>query len=116
MMNEPGDFPFRPSDRNPVFYGSLDWHSCVEMFWLLVRLLKVAPEDVPAGQIRDALDARLTSEGLQAEAEFMATRTARRRNAPTGGAGRSRSPPSWKRGTTRTGAGGPPASSRCRRR
>ena len=71
LMNEPGDFPFRPSDRNPVFYGSLDWHSCVEMFWLLVRLLKVAPDDVPAGQIRDALDARLTSEGLQAEAGFI---------------------------------------------
>ena len=32
MMNAPGDFPFRPRDRNPVFYGSLDWHSCVEMF------------------------------------------------------------------------------------
>ena len=42
-MTAPGDFPFRPSDRNPVFYGSLDWHSCVEMFWLLVRLLKTGP-------------------------------------------------------------------------
>ena len=71
LMNEPGDFPIRPSDRNPVFYGSLDWHSCVEMFWLLARLLKVAPDDVPAGQIRDAFDARLTSEGLQAEARFI---------------------------------------------
>jgi len=71
LMNEPGDFPFRPSDRNPVFYGSLDWHSCVEMFWLLVRLLKVAPGDVPAGQIRDALEARLTTDGLQAEAAFI---------------------------------------------
>jgi hypothetical protein len=71
LMNEPGDFPFRPSDRNPVFYGSLDWHSCVEMFWLLVRLLKVAPGDVPAGQIRDALEARLTTDGLLAEAAFI---------------------------------------------
>src|SRR5580692_11180454 len=73
LMNGPGDFPFRPSDRNPVFYGSLDWHSCVEMFWLLVRLLKLAPGDVPAGDIRAALDARLTPEGLRAEAEFMTT-------------------------------------------
>src|ERR1700722_2316564 len=71
LMNEPGDFPFRPRDRNPVFYGSLDWHSCVEMFWLLVRLLKVAPDDVPAGEIRDVFDARLTAEGLQAEAGFI---------------------------------------------
>jgi hypothetical protein len=73
MMTAPGDFPFRPRDRNPVFYGSLDWHSCVEMFWLLVRLLKSAPGDVPAGDIRDVLDARLTHQDLQAEADFMAT-------------------------------------------
>ena len=73
MMTKPGDFPFRPKDRNPVFYGSLDWHSCVEMFWLLVRLLKAAPDDVPAGDIRDVLEARLTAEGLQIEADFMAT-------------------------------------------
>ena len=73
MMDRPGDFPFRPKDRNPVFYGSLDWHSCVEMFWLLVRLLKSAPEDVPAGDIRAVLEARLTADGLRVEAEFMAT-------------------------------------------
>ena len=72
-MTAPGDFPFRPRDRNPVFYGSFDWHSCVEMFWLLVRLLKSAPDDVPASDIRDALDARLTTDGLRAEADFMAT-------------------------------------------
>jgi hypothetical protein len=72
-MTAPGDFPFRPVDRNPVFYGSFDWHSCVEMFWLLVRLLRVAPGDVPASDIREALNARLTPDGLQAEANFMAT-------------------------------------------
>jgi hypothetical protein len=72
-MTAPGDFPFRPRDRNPVFYGSLDWHSCVEMFWLLVRLLKSAPDDVPGEEIRDALNGRLTPEGLRAEADFMAT-------------------------------------------
>jgi hypothetical protein len=73
MMTAPGDFPYRPKDRNPVFYGALDWHSCVEMFWLLVRLLKTAPDDVPAAEIRGALDARLTTQGLQVEADFMAT-------------------------------------------
>jgi hypothetical protein len=41
------------------------------MFWLLVRLLKVAPDDVPTDEIRDALGARLTSDGLQAEARFI---------------------------------------------
>jgi hypothetical protein len=74
MMTGPGDFPHRPSDRNPVFYGSLDWHSCVEMFWLLVRLLKTAPGAVDGDAVRTALNARLTSGGLAAEADFMASR------------------------------------------
>src|SRR5262245_55233850 len=52
MMSEPGDFPNRPRDRNPVFYGSFDWHSCVEMHWLLVRLLRTAEESVPAAAVR----------------------------------------------------------------
>jgi Protein of unknown function (DUF2891) len=43
------------------------------MFWLLVRLLESAPDDVPGKDIRDALNARLMPEGLQAEADFMAT-------------------------------------------
>jgi hypothetical protein len=73
VMRGPGDFPNRPRDRNPVFWGSFDWHSCVEMFWLLVRLLKTAPEAVPERGIRQALTARLTKEALQAEADFMAT-------------------------------------------
>jgi hypothetical protein len=72
LMNGPGEFPDRPRDRTPVFYGSLDWHSCVEMHWVLVRLLKVAGDAVPAAEIRAALDARFTAPGLRAEAEFMA--------------------------------------------
>ena len=29
----PEDLPRRPRERTPVFYGSFDWHSCVEMHW-----------------------------------------------------------------------------------
>ena len=71
LLTGPGQFPARPRDRNPVFYGSLDWHSCVEMHWVLVRLLKVAPGAVPAAEIRAVLDRQLTAAGLAAEAEFM---------------------------------------------
>lgn len=28
-MREPGDFPQRPSDRYPVFYGSYDWQAAL---------------------------------------------------------------------------------------
>jgi hypothetical protein len=72
LMNGPGEFPDRPRDRTPVFFGSFDWHSCVEMHWVLVRLLKVAGDAVPAVEIRSALDAQFTARGLRAEAEFMA--------------------------------------------
>ncbi|HTA09556.1 MAG TPA: DUF2891 domain-containing protein [Streptosporangiaceae bacterium] len=71
LMTESGDFPARPGERTPVFYGSLDWHSCVEMHWLLVRLLRLAGNSVPAGEIRDLLDAQFTADKLAAEASFV---------------------------------------------
>jgi hypothetical protein len=77
-MTKPGDFPFRPRARTPVFYGSFDWHSCVEMHWLLVRLLRAVPDSVPAGEIRAALDAQFSPVALAAEAEFIAGPNGRR--------------------------------------
>jgi Protein of unknown function (DUF2891) len=71
LMSEPGDFPARPAERTPVFYGSLDWHSCVEMHWLLVRLLRLAGDVVPSGEIRQLLDAQFTADKLAAEASFV---------------------------------------------
>jgi hypothetical protein len=73
LMSGPGDFPARPAERTPVFYGSLDWHSCVEMHWLLVRLLRLAGDAVPAGEIRELLDAQFTADKLAAEAGFVAS-------------------------------------------
>jgi hypothetical protein len=71
-MMAPGDFPRRPRDRNPVFYGSYDWHSCVEMHWLLVRLLRAVGDCVPGEQVRAVLDRQFTPEALAAEARFVA--------------------------------------------
>jgi hypothetical protein len=82
-MTGPRDFP-RPRDRNPAFYGSYDWHSCVEMHWLLVRLLRTVPDAVPADKIRAALDRHLTLGALRGEAEFMSQRGNRARQRPYG--------------------------------
>jgi hypothetical protein len=71
MMSEPGDFPNRPRDRNPVFCGSLDWHSCVEMHWLLVRLLRAAPDSVPASDIRATLDRQFAPGALAGEVAYV---------------------------------------------
>ncbi len=73
LMTGPGDYPARPSERTPVFYGSLDWHSCVEMHWLLVRLLRLAGDCVPAAEIRELLDAQFTAGKLAVEASFVAS-------------------------------------------
>ena len=75
VMTGPDDLPGRPREETPVFYGSFDWHSCVEMHWLLVRLLRVAGDVVPAGQIRALLDAQFTAAGLAAEAAAVTGRT-----------------------------------------
>jgi hypothetical protein len=74
IMTRAGDFPFRPKARNPVFYGSFDWHSCIEMHWMLVRLLRVTPDVVPAAGIRAALNGHYHARALRAEAEYVASR------------------------------------------
>ena len=73
LMSGPDGFPARPAERSPVFYGSLDWHSCVEMHWLLVRLLRLAGESVPAGELRGLLDSQFTVDKLAVEAGFVAS-------------------------------------------
>jgi hypothetical protein len=70
-MHAPDDILPRPRVRTPVFFGSYDWHSCVEMHWLLVRLLRAAPESVPAATIRAALDAHFTADALRTEAAYI---------------------------------------------
>jgi len=73
LMTGPDDVLSRPAERTPVFYGSLDWHSSVEMHWLLVRLLRLAGGAVPDGEIRAVLDGRFSPEKLAAEAAFVAS-------------------------------------------
>jgi hypothetical protein len=58
-------------DLHPAFHSSFDWHSCVHMHWLLVRLLSGWPDAVDASQIREALDENLTPAALAAEAAYL---------------------------------------------
>jgi hypothetical protein len=67
LMSGPGDLPNRPKDVYPAFYGCLDWHSCVEMHWAAVRLLRTAPDQVPAAEIRAVLDEHLTADNIEVE-------------------------------------------------
>jgi hypothetical protein len=84
LMLRAGDFPARPRERTPIFHGSFDWHSCVEMHWLLVRLLRSMPDAVPEDEIRSVLDEQLSEQGVMGEVGFV-----------TGGDGRGERPYGW---------------------
>jgi hypothetical protein len=84
LMTAPGDFPHRPRERTPAFYGSFDWHSCVEMHWMLVRLLRHSGDLVPQAEIRAALDEHFTAAALEAEARFIARPYEGRKQRPYG--------------------------------
>lgn len=73
-----------PREVHPAFYGSLDWHSCVEMHWVLVRLLRLFPHRPAASEIRAGLDRTLTPEALATEATFCADPTHRGFERPYG--------------------------------
>ncbi len=76
--------PGRPRERHPAFYGSYDWHSCVEMHWVLVRLLRATPAHVPEAEIRAVLDAHLTPKALATEARWFADPNRRTAERPYG--------------------------------
>jgi Protein of unknown function (DUF2891) len=83
FQKEAGPVP-RPRDLHPAFYGSLDWHSSVEMHWVLVRLLRLMPDRVPEDEARAALDRHLSADALAAEAQFFADPDRRSAERPYG--------------------------------
>lgn len=66
VITEPG--PYRTHrERHPVFFGSFDWHSCVEMYWAMVRIMKLLPGLPNEHAAREAINSLLTSEGMEQE-------------------------------------------------
>jgi hypothetical protein len=78
--NKPGDVMVGPGcartprELHPVFYGCFDWHSSVHSHWALVRLLRCCAWLGVAGEVRAALDVRLSEHGLDAEAAYFRER------------------------------------------
>lgn len=61
----------RPSQLHPAFHGSWDWHSCVHMHWLLVRLLTDQPDRLDAAAVVSTVDSTLTESALRAESWYL---------------------------------------------
>lgn len=70
VLNGPPDLK-APRELHPVFFGSFDWHSSVHMHWLLVRLLRQAPDLPEASRIRAVLDAHFTPERVEVELAYL---------------------------------------------
>jgi hypothetical protein len=84
LMRSADDVIVLPRQRNPAFYGSFDWHSCVEMHWALARLGRICRPQVPGEEIRAALDAHLTASALDTEARHLFDRANRNHQRPYG--------------------------------
>jgi hypothetical protein len=61
----------RPRDLHPAFHTAYDWHSCVHMHWLLVRLLSTHHAELDAARVVSTLDCTLTPAALRAEAAYL---------------------------------------------
>jgi len=60
-----------PRELTPSFYGCFDWHSAVHGHWLLVRLLRLFPDQSFDAPARAALEHNLTAERIAVEVEYL---------------------------------------------
>src|SRR6185295_12028229 len=68
-----GDADLRaPRDLHPAFHGSFDWHSCVHMHWLLVRIRRRLPALPDRDEIDALLDHTLRTFAIDGEIAYLA--------------------------------------------
>jgi hypothetical protein len=70
MMTGPDDRP-TPREVHPAFYGCFDWHSSVEMHWVLIHLLRLVPDAFDTTKAMNVLNAHLTENALAQEAAYL---------------------------------------------
>ncbi|KAA2214462.1 DUF2891 domain-containing protein [Teichococcus oryzae] len=73
-----------PAALHPVFFGSLDWHSCVHGYWMLAHLLRRYPDIPEAAAIRALFDRRLTAGAIEEERAYFDHPSARGFERPYG--------------------------------
>jgi hypothetical protein len=73
-----------PKSVHPIFYGSLDWHSCVHSYWLLATLSRLYPGMQEAAAVRSLFDGAFAEEKIEGELRYLAPATARGFERPYG--------------------------------
>ena len=70
IYNSAEEVNFSPRMLHPVFYGSFDWHSSVHGHWMLVRVLKLFPENKNFDEIVKILGNSFRIEKMRIEADY----------------------------------------------
>jgi hypothetical protein len=60
-----------PRELTPVFYGCFDWHSSVHGHWLLVRLLRLYPQEIFTARTEAALEESFTPAKVALEVRYV---------------------------------------------
>src|SRR5271165_2025314 len=71
VLGRPEDLA-TPRALHPIFFGSLDWHSCVHAHWLLARILRRFPALTEADRIRDHFSTAFTPDNVSVELAYLA--------------------------------------------
>jgi hypothetical protein len=61
-----------PRALHPVFFGSLDWHSCVHGYWLLARVRRRFPLSPVSREITAWFAAHITTQAVAGECAYLA--------------------------------------------
>jgi len=61
-----------PRQLHPIFFGSMDWHSCVHGYWLLATLLRLYPDSAESSQICELFTEQLTPDKIEGELKYLA--------------------------------------------
>lgn len=69
VANSADDYAMH-KDLHPTFFGSFDWHSCVEMYWVAARLMRLYPGLPAEDEARAVIDSLLTADNIAVEAAF----------------------------------------------
>ncbi len=83
IATSPGPYPGH-RDFHPTFFGCFDWHSCVEMYWVAIRLMRLFPDAVDGHAARTTISSLLTPEHIQTEIAFFTNPSHRSLERPYG--------------------------------
>lgn len=60
-----------PPDKNPAFYGCVDWHSSVHSHWQVIRAIRLFPQAAFVEDAVKVLNDHITAENIQKESIYI---------------------------------------------